>query len=343
MAYISFCLEQMKECSDRSSDATRERDLVLTTSYGSRPLLKYVLSHGFSHLAHLGSGNAGIFENMETLQVVICRHAWEWDRMCKLVPLIRSGIPWPSSEHDFTMYTLVTFASDTLFRAFLDRPALTPREGTNPLVYVAHFGKTDHARALILRGANVNHLGLVVHKLVADDSDMDNIDADRSGADDSELDTSIAHYSDKRKAMPIQVAVDGWHAELLDLLLAQGSTIPDGLLTRVLRVQPHRFPLYIIRRLLETAEFVKWAATPWDNRRLLEAVIEDEEEYEQINGRDELILVTRGLVRAGCTETLLLVAVKKGCIPVVKTLLSMNTQLSTDIDSASQPHGRSSI
>jgi hypothetical protein len=340
MAYISFCLEEMKDCRDGSSNATRERDLVLTTSYSSRPLLKYVLSDCFRHLTHLGSGNGGIFKDMEIMQVVICRHAWEWDRMCKLVPSIRPEIPWPSSEHDFTMYTLVAFASDALFRAFLDRPALTPREGTNPLVYAAHFGKADHARALILRGANVNHFGLVVDELL---SDMDDVDVDGSNADDSESDISIADYSDERKAVPIRVAVDHWHAGMLDLLLAQGSTIPDGLLNQVLRVKPHQFPLYIIRRLLQTAEFVKWAAAPWDNRRLLKAVIEHEEDYEQINDGDDLILATKRLVQAGFTETLLLVAVEKGCIPVVRTLLSMNTSLPTDIPSVSQPHGRSSV
>ena len=327
MAYISFCLEEMKECRDRSSNATREQHLVPATSYASRPLLKYVLSHGFSHLSHLGLDNAGVFKDMETLQVVIYRNTWEWDRLCKLVPSIHSGIPWPSSEHDFTMYTLVAFASDALFRAFLDRPALSPREGTNPLVYAAHFGKTNRARALISRGADVNHWGLVV---------------DKSAVDDSNMGMSIADSSDERKAMPIQVAVDRWHAEMFDLFLAQGSTIPGGLLTHVLRVQPHQFPLYIIRRLLQTTEFVKWAAAPWDDRRLLEAVLEDEDS-EQMNGGDELMLATRELVQAGCMETLLLVAVEKGCIPVVRTLLSMNTSLPSDIPSASQPHGRPSI
>ena len=340
MAYICFCLEEMKECGERSTNAARERDLALTSSYTSRPLLKYVLSHGFSHLTHLGSGNAGVFEDMESLQVVICRHAWEWDRMCKLVPSIRSEIPWSSSEHDFTMYTLIAFASDALFRAFLDRPGLTPREGTNPLVYAAHFGKADHARALILRGSNVNHLGLVVDKLAEDNMDVDGSDSDDS---DSDMDISITDSADERKAMPIQVAVDHWHTEMLDLLLAQGSTIPDGLLNRVLGVQPHQFPLYIIRRFLQTAEFVRWAAAPWDNRRLLEAVVEDEEDYDQINGGDELMLAAKGLVQAGYTETLLLVAVEKGCIPVVRTLLSMNKSSPTDIPLVSQPHGRSSV
>ncbi|KAH0826474.1 hypothetical protein J3R83DRAFT_5476 [Lanmaoa asiatica] len=145
---------------------------------------------------------------------------------------------------------------------FLGRSTLTPREGTNPLVYAAHFGKTDHARALVMRGANVNHQGLVVDKLAADDSGTDDIYVDGPDADDSDSDHSVADYSDERKAMPTQVAVDHWHAEMFDLLLAQGSTIQDGLLTRVLGVQLHQFPLYIIRRLLQTAEFVKRAVVP---------------------------------------------------------------------------------
>ena len=339
MAYIGFCLEDMKECRNRSCNATREPDLMLATSCASRPLLKYVLSDGFSHLAHLGSGNATISKDMVTLQEEIRQHASEWDRLCRLVPSTHSGIPWPSSEHDFIMYTLVAFASNALFHTFLGRSTLTPREGTNPLIYAVHFGKLDHARALILGGANVNDRGLVVDKLAAENSAMD---VDGSDADDSDSTPSTADSSDERKAMPIEVAVDHWHAEMVDLLLVQGSTIPDGLLTRVLGVEPHQFPLSIIHRLVQTAEFVQWAVASWDNRRLLEAFVEDEEYYEQIKGKDELTFATNGLVQAGCAEELLLVAVEKGCIPVIRTLLSMNTCLPSDIPSASHPFGKSS-
>lgn len=202
MAYIAFLLEELKECRNRSSNVSRERDIVLTTSYASRPLLNYILSHGFSHLAHLGSGNAGIFTDMKTLQEEIRQHAWEWDQICKLVPSIRSGIPWPGSEHDFIIYNLFAFGSDALFHTFLGRSTFTPREGTNPLVYAAHFGKTDHARALILRGAHVNDRGLVVEKLAPDNTDMDDMDVDGSDANDS--DTWVADYINGRKAMPIQ-------------------------------------------------------------------------------------------------------------------------------------------
>jgi ankyrin repeat protein len=319
MAYISFCLEEMKESRDRSSILTQERDLRLTTSYASRPLLKYVLSDGFSHLAHLGPGNAGIFKDIETLQTSTRRYTWEWDQMCKLVPSIHTSVPWPTSEHDFTFYALVVFAPDSLLQNFLCHTPLNPRDGTNPLVYTAHFGKTNHAKLLISHGADVNHRGLIVG-LASDCLDADSISGDESDEDVPDGDNSDAHGSSDRSAIPLEVAVDHWNTMMVDLLLAEGSAVPARLLTRVLGERPHEFPLYIIRRLLQTAEFVKWTATPWDNRRLMEALVDDEEDYEQV----ELTSAIRKLVQVGCAETLLLVAVEKGCIPVVRTLFSVD-------------------
>ena len=324
MAYIVFCLGEMKDCRGRSSSATLDQDLVLTTSDASRPLLKYVLSDGFGHLAHLGAGNTGIFKDMTALQTVIFRHGWEWDRICTLVPSVRSGIPWPGSEHDFTMYTILGFGSDALFHTFINRSVLAPREGTNPLIYAAQFGKSDRARALILQGANINHQGLLVDKLAMGD-------------------TPNADSSDAHRAMPIEVAVDHWDAEMFDLLLAQGSTIPDRLLTRVLKVHPHQFPLYIIRRLLQTAEFANWTIAPGENRRLVEAFVEDEEDYEDTLGGEDLMLATRRLVEVDWAETLLLVAVEKGCISIVRALLSVNGSVTPDVSLSSQSHGGSSI
>jgi len=313
MAYIAFCLEQMKESRDRSSILTRERVLVLTTSL---PLLKYVLSDSFNHLAHLGPGNSGIFKDIETLQAITRRYNRDWDQICKLVPSIRTGVPLPTSEHDFTIYILVAFASDALFETFVLCTGLAPQEGTNPLVYAAHFGKTEHVRVLISQGANVNHPGLIVNYLETDDSDVDIM------------------------ATPLEVAVDGWNAEMIDLLLAKGSIVPDTLLAGVLREHPHDYPFPIIRRLLQTGEFPVWANNPWENRRLLEALLDHAEDYEQVGGGDELMFGIKRLVQVGCAETLLLVAVERGCVPVIRTLLSMNTSCGLDISSASHNHGR---
>ncbi|KAF8552325.1 ankyrin [Imleria badia] len=316
MTYIAFCLEGMRECKSRSSILTREPDLGIAASYASRSLLKYVLSDGFNHLAHLGSSNARILKDIETLQRITRRYTWEWDRMRKLVPSIRTGVPWPTSEHDFMLYTLIAFASDALFETLVRRTGLTPREGTNPLVYVAHFGKTGHARALISQGADVNHPGLVVNDLDADNPDEDSV------------------------VVSLEVAVDRWNAEIADLLLAHGAIVPDRLLARVLGEQPHNFPLYIINRLLQTAEFSKWAINPWENRGLLEALVDDAEDHDQVDGRDEIALALRRLVEVGCAETLLLVAVEKECISVVEALLSMNT---SSLDLCSESHSRAIV
>lgn len=342
MAYVTICLEQIREERDRSSSVTRKQHSMLTTLQGFRPLLKYVLSYGFSHLSHLGLENSGIFEDIEGLQVRISRYNWEWDRMCGLVPSVRSGIPWPTSQHDTTLYILVAFGSDALFQTFVRRTAFTLREGTNPLVYAAYFGKTVHARILISWGVDINLQGFIVDDMVTSgldaDTDVDEVDGNDSESDDS--DTGSAIY---RKATPLEVAVDCWRADIVDLLLAQGCIVPDCLLACVLGEHPHDFPLYIISRLLQTSEFVRWATTPWENRGLLKALVDDAEDHGRVDGRDEAALASRRLVEVGCGETLLLLAVETGCISVVEALLSMNTSSASDLFSGSHPRCRSLI
>ncbi|KAF8552310.1 ankyrin [Imleria badia] len=338
MAYIAICLEEMKEERDRSSSVTREQHNMLILLQGTRPLLKYVLSYGFSHLSHLGPDNSGIFEDIEGLQVRIRCHNWEWDRLCGLVPSLRSGNPWPTSEHDIALYILVAFGSDTLFRTFVGCTTLTPREATNLLVYAAHSGKIEHARILIARGVDLNLRGLIVDPTVTNYSDADTVDVDESDEDLFDSDNPDVGDSIDHRAIPLEVAVDHWHAEIVDLLLAHGSIVPARLLERVLGEQPHNFPLYIINRLLQTAEFSKWAVNPWQIRGLLEAFVDDAEDHGQVDRRDEVALATGRLVEVGCAETLLLVAVEKGCISVVEDLLSVNISPALDRSSALQAH-----
>ena len=341
MAYIAFCLDQMQECRNLSSMLTRERDLRDTTSYTSRPLLTYVLSDGFSHLAHLGSGNVGILKDMEALRATIRRYAWEWDRMCTLVPSIRSGIPWPTSEHDFTFYTLIAFASVSLFSAFFCHTGFAAREGTNPLVYAAHFGKTGHARVLISQGADVNRPGLVVDDIHTDNSDTDETCTDTSNEDNSDTDTEnldVGNTADRR-AVPLEVAVERWDAEMIDLFLAEGSIVLQELLARVLTKQPDEFPLYIIKRLLQTAEFAEWALPSWNNQLLLDAMVEREGEDSEQSGVGELVMCVQRLIEVGCAqnpsgETILHVAAEKGCIHALERLLPAYATLPFDIVSS---------
>ncbi|KAH0828820.1 ankyrin repeat-containing domain protein [Lanmaoa asiatica] len=258
--------------------------------------------------------------------------------MCKLLPSNRYGVPWPTSEHDFTFYTLVAFSSDALFQAFVRHTTLKPTDGTNPLVYTAYFGKTEHARVLISRGADVNHPGLVVDDIDTDSSAGDGTGTDESDEDNSDADTEnsdVGNTADRR-AMPLEVAVEHWHAEMIDLLLAEGSIVPDQLLMRVLTKQPDEYPLYIIKRLLQTAAFEEWAVTSWNNQHLLEAIVECEGDDPEQNGVGDLVMCVQRLVEVGCAqnisgETILHIAAEKGCIHAVKRLLSTNTILPLDI------------
>lgn len=316
MTYIVICLQQMKEITNLTSNVPRERRAVLTTSQESQgqPLLKYVLSYGFGHLSYLGPDNTSIFKDLKSLQTVILKHTWEWDQICGLVPSARFGVPWPTLRHDFVLYTLVAFASEALFRTYVHRTAVTSREGTNPLVYAAYLGRTDHAEILISAGVDINLQGLVVEAMGMDESDEDGSDSGLSDVGDV-IDC---------QAIPLEVAVVRWHADVVDILLAKGCIVPDRLLSRVLGEQAQEFPLYIISRFLQTAAFIKWAATPWNNRGLLEALVDDAEDRGQADDREELVLASRKLVEVGCAETLLLLAVEKGCISVVEALLSMD-------------------
>ena len=320
MAYIVFCLDQMRESKDKSSILTREQDPSRTTLCASRPLSRYVLSDGFNHLAYLGPANAGIFKDMETLRALIRRRSKEWNRMCKQVPFIRTGVPWPTLEHDFMFYILVAFASDALLQTFVHHTGLTTQEGINPLVYAAHFVKNEHARVLISQGASVNHPGLIIGNLDTDDPDMDNM------------------------AVPLEIAVSSWNVELIDSFLAQRCIVPDRLLAHVLEERPQDFPLSIVNRLLKTAEFAKWSiTTPWENRRLLETLVDDVEDHGQVDG-GEWITAARILVDVGCAEALLPVAIAKGCTAVIEALLSMDTSSASDVSSvASHTHGASLV
>jgi hypothetical protein len=147
----------------------------------SRPLLKYVLSDGFGHLSHLEPHNSGILKDIEALRQVIHRYALEWDRLCKLVPSIRTGIPWPTSDHDFTVYTLIAFGSEALLETFVHQTSLAPQQGTNPLVYAAHFGKVNHAMTLISQGVDLNQPGLTIADSDSSDAEMPH-DGDPTGS-----------------------------------------------------------------------------------------------------------------------------------------------------------------
>jgi hypothetical protein len=126
----------------------------------------------------------------------IQRYPDAWEVICQMSRRYNLRSRGQARKHDFMLYILTAFASDSLLHAFLgpSHRVLKPKYQTNPLVYAAHFGKPQHAQLLLSRGAKVNERGLVV-------------DA-------------------SRQALPLEVAVSRRHDAMVDLLLSAGSMVP---------------------------------------------------------------------------------------------------------------------
>ncbi|KAF8439131.1 ankyrin repeat-containing domain protein [Boletus edulis BED1] len=233
----------------------------------SQKLLNYVLSEGFNHLAYLGSANHVVLEDMVALQLDILRYPDAWEAICRMKRDHKTPIPWPARKHDFMFYILVAFSSASLFLAFLRRSCgvLKPQHQTNPLVYAAHFGKVQHAEMLLSHGAKVNERGLV-------------IDA-------------------SRQALPLEVAVGRRRDIVVNLLLSAGSMVPKRLFA--LSTYYYKFPVRIVRMLLETDEFVEWAMegnTLPSSLRILEQRL-------PLAYENDIMFILRRLLQAGVTHT----------------------------------------
>ncbi|KAH0831165.1 ankyrin repeat-containing domain protein [Lanmaoa asiatica] len=128
--------------------------------FESHPLLQYVLSVGFSHLTHVNPRNRAILRAIEDFHLSARQHPSEWKQLYERAdpPLISQL----NVEHDLALYILIGFAPERLLRSFIGRMQLQPKDGTNPLIYAANFGKIEHARTLLSRGTNPNHQGLNV-------------------------------------------------------------------------------------------------------------------------------------------------------------------------------------
>ncbi|KAF8556080.1 ankyrin [Imleria badia] len=223
-------LRIMRTIDGRSRERSHFSEDSLAVFSMSQELLDYVFTDGFNHLAYLGSTNYVVLSDMMALQLDIQRYPDAWEVVYQISQHHKPPIPLPARKHDFMFYVLIAFSSASLFLAFLRRNhnVLKPQYQTNPLVYAAHFGKARHAEMLLSCGAQVNERGLVV-------------DA-------------------SRQALPLEIAAGRWHDAVVDLLLSAGSMVPKRLFTP----SPYYYnlPVRIIRRLLETDQFVEWAVEP---------------------------------------------------------------------------------
>ena len=192
------------------------------------PMLSYVLSSGFNHIAHVDSGSMVVIDTLQSLGSDVRHHPSHWDRLCELreEDLQWPYPPWPSSRHDFVPYMLVAYSSSGLLESFLSTCGpLKPRVGTNPLVYAADLRKTEHAMALLTRGANTNMRGMVV--------------------------------DDSRKALPLDVAIDIGDDVLVGELLQRGCVVTSEVLSTAV-CMPWCSTRVLIK-LVATPEFEEWA------------------------------------------------------------------------------------
>ena len=201
----------------------------------SFPMLSYVLSSGFNHLAHVDPGSTVVLEALRSLGSDVRHHPSHWERLCELrEEVLRWPYPpWPSSRHDFVLYILIAYSSPALLQSFLssDQP-LKPRVGTNPLVYGADLRKTDHAMALLACGADVNMRGFVI--------------------------------DDSHHASPLEIAIDFGDDVLVGELLRRGCVVTSELLTTAVCMP--WCSTRVLVKLMQTDKFMEWAHEIGDER-----------------------------------------------------------------------------
>ena len=202
MCYISICLKRDQgsapagspDCTGASSKRT---DQLYPMSHR---LLNYALDDALDHFGYLGSNFESAVPDITVLAEDIRQHSEIWDNV--YIPArweIGTKPHWPVARHDLLLYILVAFAPNSFMGAFFRDNALKPKEGTNPLVYAAHFNKDEHARTLLSQGARLDHRGW----------------------------ETIGF----RQSLPIEVAFENRHYAMITHLVEEGSTVPPHIFT----------------------------------------------------------------------------------------------------------------
>ena len=179
-----------------------------------------------------------VLQAIVDLQLNAQQHASEWERLCNSAHSL--NVIWPTLKHDLVLYILIAFAPEPLLCSFLSHATLQLKDGTNPLTYAAHFGKTEHARTLLSRGVGLGRRGW--------------------------------HPRDHRMVLPLEVAIERGDCAMVDLFLAKGSPVPHELFVSALKKEYCRIPVRIVWRLLQTDDFVEWAGSTQDEDLLLRSL-----------------------------------------------------------------------
>ncbi|KAF8128860.1 ankyrin repeat-containing domain protein [Boletus edulis] len=264
---------------------------------------EYVLSHGFRHLSHINPGNRAVLRAIRILHLNAQRHPLEWDRLCRRSYSLNSL--WPTLKHDFMLYILIAYAPASSLRSFIGRAQLKLKDGTNPLVYAAGFGRMEHAQILLSSGVSPSHIGLDI-------------------------------YSDHRRLLPLEAAVESCDPRMVDLFLAEGSPVPHKIFVDALS-RDCELPACVVSRLLQTDEFTEWAHVQ-DEGLLLRAL--DPTRYVVATfelSQQDIDVIQRRFVQLGYdpstrfNTTSLRHAVSAGHISTVQHMLSLNIPLPPDI------------
>ncbi|KAF8126505.1 hypothetical protein EV363DRAFT_1268265 [Boletus edulis] len=259
MCYMSVFLRHSLG-SDGSSDddaSSEHQTPIRPMSY----LLDYVLSVALDHFQYIGSQIASILHDIKVLAEDIERNSRAWDDIRLDTTWFEDPTTpsWPASCHDLPLYILVAFAPDSLLRAYLARPILKPKKGTNPLVYAAYFDKHEQARTLLSRGAKLNCRGW-------------------------ETDGSF-------QALPIEAAMDSGHYSMVAFFVEEGSIVSPEIFTHLLSHHYENVPSSIKRMLLQTDDLVEFV-----NGFLEDPLLFDTFEYfllDGIHGKDLILIVRR--------------------------------------------------
>ena len=202
MCYISICLKrgqgtilaEVSSCAGASSKRTDRLHRM------SQRLLDYALDDALDHFGYLGSKFESALPDIIVLAEDIRQHSKIWDNVHVLA---RWGVGtkphWPAARHDLLLYILVAFTPNSFMREFFHDNALKPKEGTNPLVYAAHFNKDEHARTLRCQGAKLHHRGWEI--------------------------------SGFRQSLPIEVAFRNRHYTMITHFVEGGSAVPPHIFT----------------------------------------------------------------------------------------------------------------
>ena len=315
MCYISVHLRSGQKSG--GYEAKKRHEPLLPASH---PLLEYALRWGFEHLAYVNPHNREILLAIKDFQSGAEQHDLEWKQVCEeyhSLPILHLGL-----QHDLALFILIGFAPEPLLRSFIGpgRTKLQPKDGTNPLIYAAHFYKIEHARTLLSRGADVNSRGWDIRE--------------------------------SHQLLPLEVAIRSKDRAMVDLLLGEGSHVPQKLFVDALTgVHSLSFAAHIVSRLLQTDEFVEWATEVQDEETLLRAL--DQSRYFPFDhlSENDIDVIERRLVQLGYKppprfdEASLRCAVSEGHISTVRRMLSLKIPCPPDIilDASRSRHSNSTM